>query len=166
MKILVFSDVHRDKNTLLGILNHHQDAEYKISLGDSELKTKFLESYDIIAIKGNYPFDAGFANEHHMVLSGYSFWFVHGHKHNVRSGIERLYEQAMDKQVNVVLYGHTHVADCKVVKNIVIANPGAVNKPRMQTEASYLLLHFEEGKINMAWHHAKTHELLNEYIHS
>ena len=60
MKLVVFSDAHGNKQAVERIINYNKDTDYLISLGDSELPLSFLQSKNIIMIKGNYPLDAGF----------------------------------------------------------------------------------------------------------
>ncbi|MCK5388336.1 MAG: hypothetical protein KAJ22_03545 [Candidatus Izimaplasma sp.] len=55
MKVVVFSDAHGCKIIIERIISFNPDANYFISLGDSELPLDFLMDLDIIAIKGNYP---------------------------------------------------------------------------------------------------------------
>ncbi|MFH5882108.1 MAG: metallophosphoesterase family protein [Candidatus Izemoplasmataceae bacterium] len=162
MKILVVSDVHKEKERLEAILRENKNVEYIISLGDSELKSSFLEKHDIIAIKGNYPFDAGFTYEHEMVINQTKFLLVHGHKYNIRSGIETLYERMLETDVDVALYGHTHVAAFDVVEKRVLANPGSVYKSKGDLTESYLTIDIEPEYCLFKWLDARQHSVISE----
>ena len=162
MKLLIFSDVHRNKKRLEAILEEHQDAEYTISLGDTELKCKFLEDKDIVAIRGNYPFDAGFADEHVMTIEGKRFLFMHGHKYRVQRGIERLYYKVREVEADFTFYGHTHVASFDEVENAYLINPGAIHKSRSELPESYMTVVFIEKEIVLSWLDAANHALLKE----
>ena len=74
MKVVVFSDAHGNKTIVERIMSFNPDADYVVSLGDSELPIDFLMDLDIIAIKGNYPRDGGFAFESILELEDKSFF--------------------------------------------------------------------------------------------
>ena len=162
MKLLIFSDVHRQKNKLLKILQTHADADLVISLGDTELKASFLQTHDIIAIKGNYPFDPGQTYEHTMTIKNKRLFFTHGHKYSVRSGIDQLFEKTKSLEVDFIFYGHTHVAAYMHVETVHIINPGAVGKSRSETPESYLIALLKDEYTIMSWYDAQTHALLKE----
>jgi len=162
VKLLVFSDVHRQRTKLEGILKAHQDADMTISLGDSELKSAFLQDNEIIAIKGNYPFDAGVTYEHIVTVKGKKLLLVHGHKHKVRKGIEKMFFDAKLKGIDIALYGHTHVAKHDEVQGIHFINPGAVSKSRDGNPESYATLTFEDNGVHVTWHDAVNHEPINK----
>ncbi len=160
MKMLVFSDVHRNKKRLEAILKHHEDVEYRISLGDSELKSSFLEQEDIIAIKGNYPFDSGFTYEHVMPVEKYKILLVHGHKYKVQNGLEKLYFRALEAEVDIAFYGHTHIAALDRVDQKLLINPGSVNKSRNHVPESYMIVEFRDDGVHFVWYNAHNHEIL------
>ncbi len=162
MKVLVFSDVHGNKDRLEAILKEHEDAKYTISLGDSELRHKFLQEKDIIAIKGNYPFDAGFTYEHVMAIEGKRFLLTHGHKNRIKAGYEQLHLTMLEKEVDFALHGHTHIADFQNISGKYIINPGAVHRARENSVASYLTIHFQPETLRFVWHNAETHEPIRE----
>lgn len=59
-------------------------------------------------------------------LEGVSIWFTHGHRHGVKQGIGKLMETARLARADVVLYGHTHQAECfRTEDGIWVMNPGS-----------------------------------------
>lgn len=165
MKLLVFSDVHKNKARLLTILDKHNDVDLTISLGDSELKSEFLESRDIIAIKGNALFDPGFTNEHTIDIEGKRILLTHGHKYRVQNGIDKLYYKALEVQANIAFYGHTHIAAFDKVEGHLFINPGSVNNARSSTAESYMTIHIQTSEWIFNWYDAKNHALLREITH-
>lgn len=159
-RLIIFSDVHKQKARLDSILKEHKGASLFISLGDSELKSRYLEDNDIIAIKGNYPFDAGFTYEHEMRIENKKFLFVHGHKYGVRHGIEKLYERMLESNIDFAFYGHTHVAAFDTVDNRYLINPGAVYKSRSEISDSYIYLEIDEALVTIKWLDAENHTLI------
>ncbi len=160
MKVLMFSDVHGHKERLNQILTTHEDAHYMISLGDSELKQKYLQQHDIIAIKGNYPFDAGIAYKHVCVINGWKFLLTHGHKERIKQGYETIYYTMLEAEVDIAFYGHTHVPDFKHISGKHIINPGAVHRPRGSIGPTYLIMELEKQSITLNWHHAQSHDVM------
>lgn len=50
---------------------------------------------------------------------------THGHRHSVRSYLGALLRDAREAKVDVVLYGHTHRADCHQEEDgLWVLNPG------------------------------------------
>lgn len=61
----------------------------------------------------------------HMVC-GVRLYMTHGHIHRVKSGIGALLKDARAADVQAVLYGHTHEADChQEADGLWVLNPGA-----------------------------------------
>lgn len=59
-------------------------------------------------------------------LSGVTLYMTHGHKHNVKYDTAWLLADARRTQAQVVLYGHTHVADCRQEPDgLWVLNPGS-----------------------------------------
>ncbi len=161
MQLLIFSDVHRNKQRLEAILEEHKAVEYKISLGDSEMKSSFLERHDIVAIKGNFPFDSGFTYEHVLPLEGLKILLVHGHKYRVQGGLEKLYFRMQEVEADIAFYGHTHVASLDRVDGKILINPGSVHKSRNHVPESYMIMEIDK-EITFKWYNASTHEMLKE----
>ncbi len=157
MKVLIFSDVHGKKERLEAILEKHPDVEYRISLGDTELKRKFLQKHDIVAIKGNYPFDAGFTYEHMMDIKGRKLLFVHGHKYRVKYGYDRLYYKILEAEADIALHGHTHELSHQEISGKHIINPGAVNHARGSFTETYMTMEFLDRSVHIEWLDARNH---------
>lgn len=57
---------------------------------------------------------------------GVRFYMTHGHKHHVKQVMSLLLRDARNAQVDAVLYGHTHVADChREDDGLWVLNPGS-----------------------------------------
>lgn len=162
MKALVLSDVHGAKKRLLDILDHHRDADVTISLGDSEMKRSFMEKHDIIAIKGNYPFDGGFTHEHVMTLGGVRTLLVHGHRLRVQNGLDRIYHRMVGEDAPIALFGHLHKIVFQHCQGRYLINPGSVGASRGQEAETYMVMHFGETHIDLTWQDARSHEIVSD----
>jgi putative phosphoesterase len=146
MKVVVFSDAHGNKQAIKRIIEFNPDADYVISLGDSECRHSFLLDLDIIAIKGNYPRDGGDSYESILEIEGKRLFLTHGHKFGVGNDLEKLLNKGKSIGADVLLYGHTHVPKLNVIEKIIFLNPGSISSPRCKTPPSYLILNIEKGK--------------------
>ena len=57
-------------------------------------------------------------------IFGVRFYLTHGHRHDVKRTTRLLEADARDSKVDAVLYGHTHIADCRQEQGMWILNPG------------------------------------------
>ncbi|MBN2604914.1 MAG: YfcE family phosphodiesterase [Bacilli bacterium] len=156
MKLVVFSDAHGDRKVIERIIKFNMDADYFISLGDSELPHKYLLDLDVLAIKGNYPHDAGFVYEKMMDIEGKKVLLTHGHKQDVNNGLVTLCSYAMKQNADIVLYGHTHIARVDHVQEVTLINPGSISKPRADIVPSYLILKITKDSVEYAFKEAYT----------
>ena len=59
-------------------------------------------------------------------VGGVRLFMTHGHRHNVKFDTAWLLADARSKQAAAVLYGHTHVADCRRESDgLWVLNPGS-----------------------------------------
>ncbi len=59
-------------------------------------------------------------------MAGAILYMTHGHRHNVKQGIQHLLTDARTSGAAAVLYGHTHRADChREADGLWVLNPGA-----------------------------------------
>ncbi len=156
MKVVVFSDAHGNKIIVERIISFNPDADFFVSLGDSELPLDFLVDLDIIPIKGNYPRDAGFVYESVLEIANKKLLLVHGHKFKVQKSLMKLLRRAMDLDVDIVLYGHTHIAKVDRAGELYLFNPGSIKNPRSKLVPSYLILEITDESIEYTFKEAET----------
>ena len=59
-------------------------------------------------------------------IGGVDLYMTHGHRHSVKSYLGALLRDARAANVQAVLYGHTHVADChREEDGLWVLNPGS-----------------------------------------
>lgn len=58
-------------------------------------------------------------------VCGVDLYMTHGHKHSVKSTTGLLIRDARKCKVQAVLYGHTHIPDCRKEGDLWVLNPGA-----------------------------------------
>lgn len=161
MKIIVFSDAHGNKEIILSILDQNKNADYIISLGDSELPQGFFESRNIISIRGNAYFDGGNYYNHVLSINNRKIFLTHGHLFHVRSTFTQLVNKAKLEGCTIALYGHTHIPKISKIDGIYIVNPGALKKDRLHNTPTYLEIDLKEADVQFTHKHAITNEVID-----
>lgn len=156
MKVVVFSDAHGSKIIVERIVSFNPDADYFISLGDSELPLDYLLDLDIVAIKGNALRDAGLAYESTLKIEGKTLFLTHGHKYGVHKSVMKLLKHALIIECDVALYGHTHIARADKVNDLLFINPGSIKSPRSKMKPSYVILNITRDSIDYVFKEAET----------
>jgi putative phosphoesterase len=129
MKILVFSDTHGDKSKIQQAMLSHSNADVIVHCGDGE--------NDLEAMKGMFPYKAYYNVRGNcdfcssldpvleFTLEGKKFMVTHGHLYNVKWGTQNLIYSALEKKVDIVLYGHTHIPENEYIDGLYVMNPGS-----------------------------------------
>ena len=162
MKLVIISDVHGKKTLLERILRFNPDADNFLSLGDTEMTLDYLLDLDIIGVKGNYPRDPGLGYEHFMTFNGKKFMLTHGHKYGVHKGLKKLAKKAIQENIDVILYGHTHIAHALYCNDTLLLNPGSVYRPRNKQQPSYCIMYVsDKGDITYEFRDSSTNMVLD-----
>ena len=118
MKILVLSDNH---------FNSLNDIDFKsydwvIHWGECGNQRKTLLENKVLRVDGNC--DVG--NDKHLVRDIFSkkVFITHGDLENVKFGFNNLLYKALELNVNVVFFGHTHNPTYFYESGILFMNPG------------------------------------------
>jgi len=163
MKILVFSDSHNKtelmESAVCANLNAPASAgelEAVFFLGDGirdfdRLREKF-PGPRYAGVLGNcdgYALLDDGSYEKLVDCGGFRFLLMHGHRHSVKSGIQRAADYAIAKGADVLLFGHTHEAfdseiDGSAGGSVRCINPGSVGS---WYGASFALLEIRDGKL-------------------
>ena len=130
MRILVVSDVHGKLNLLREAIEAQPTARDVIFLGDGLRQVEdVIELYPdrtFYTVPGNCDWGAGGIPVRQETFGGKRFYFTHGHLHEVKHGLYRLYLAAREAGADIALYGHTHVAYEDYVDGIYLFNPGSL----------------------------------------
>jgi uncharacterized protein len=135
MKILVMSDTHGDIKKAEEAIRKNKDVNLVVHLGDY-----FRDAMKLAEIFPDIPVEYIYGNSDFMIedvpaeklleISGRKIFITHGHRYSVKWDYEKLHRKAKDMHVDLLLFGHTHVAD--IVKNgrYSLVNPGSISDPR------------------------------------
>ena len=149
MRIGVISDSHGDIFAVKRAVAQMGSVDILIHLGDhykdAEIILKELKR-DIIYVKGNCDFSHTVECDKIINIEGKKLMLTHGHRYNVKSNYLNLYYKALEEEVNVVLFGHTHYAEIFEKDNILFVNPGSLSRPRGPAQ-TYAILTIDSGFI-------------------
>ena len=149
VKVLVMSDSHGAKNTMVEIVSA-ENPDLIIHLGDytrdCDAIIKNFPDIPLKRIQGNGDFTSTTPVDDMFTIENRVFFTTHGHTHSVKSGLSRLIQTAKGKQAEVVLYGHTHVPHCEISENFALINPGCAHS----SFGHYAVLHLSDGDFSCA----------------
>lgn len=152
-KILVLSDTHGSKFVLERLLASPPEGLTAVfHLGDGSEETELVmrkyPMYAYIGVRGNCDiFDKDRKETVYTDRGGVRFMLTHGHAYGVKSSIGVAAVTAAAEDAQVLLYGHTHIADDRVVKTAV-GDVRAVN-PGSARSAEYGLITVCDGEITV-----------------
>lgn len=150
MKILVVSDTHRKDENLRQVIKTHGPLDMLIHLGDAEGSDIKIggwvnEGCELLMVLGNNDFFSNLDREKEVKIGRYRVLLTHGHYYNVSLGVERLEQEARDRQVDIAMFGHTHRPFYEVHNGIIILNPGSLSYPRQDgRKPSYMLMEIDD----------------------
>lgn len=143
MKILVFSDSHGAVEPMTqAILEERPDQV--LHLGDYVRDGAKLHTLQIpmLQVAGNCDYDSTEPTILTPVFAGVKFYMTHGHLHGVKSMYYRVIHAALAANADILLFGHTHRAECFQDQGIWIMNPGACGPT-----GSYGVIQLSDGEI-------------------
>ena len=83
-----------------------------------------------------------------LSICGKSVWLTHGHRYHAKARTDELAWWGRQYGVDVIIYGHSHVADITWRDGLLIFNPGSTVHPRGAGPKSFGILVIENGKID------------------
>lgn len=144
MKIAILSDTHRMVQAAAEQLRLIQ-PDLILHLGDvvpdALTLAGMFPSIPLKYVKGNCDPGSNAPEELILELEGHRIYMAHGHRHGVKLDIYRIYFAGVDHHADIVLYGHTHVADIREKSGILLINPGSAG-----FEHTMAILHLEEDR--------------------
>lgn len=135
MKILIVSDTHRYNENYLRVLERVSPVDMVIHCGDiegSEYAIAQSVGCPVQMVQGNNDFFSDLPREKEFRLGKYKVWLTHGHTYGVMVGNNLIKEEAKDREVDIVMYGHTHRPVVDRDDAIVAVNPGSLTYPRQE----------------------------------
>jgi len=152
MKILVISDTHGEIDKAKEAIEDNSDIDLIIHLGDyfrdAQKLSDLFPAIPMEYIYGNSDFMIGdVPSEKLLEYKGKKIFITHGHRYSVKWDYEKLYKKAEETGADILLFGHTHVAELIKRDKYTIRNPGSTSDPRGEENESYAILEIKDGKL-------------------
>lgn len=132
MKILVLSDSHSTLSFMrrcIDAVKPHAIIHLGDHFDDGQAIGEEYPSIRMYQVPGNcdrYRCSPGQPEILITRIEGVDLYLTHGHRHSVKSYLGALLRDARKANVQAVLYGHTHVADChREEDGLWVLNPGS-----------------------------------------
>lgn len=150
MKILVVSDSHRNNENLFRVIEQEKPIDMLIHCGDAE-GTEYIigmkAECPMEIVLGNNDFFSELPREKEFQIGRYKIWLTHGHYYYVSMGPERIVEEAEEKGVDIVIFGHTHRPLLQQEGSLTVLNPGSISYPRQEgRKPSYAIMEYSQDE--------------------
>lgn len=150
-RILVFSDSHGAVKKMINIIENMPGVTAIIHLGDLNRDIQALEDtfFDIpiYGVQGNNDYSGLYPNEKTVTIGGKKIFMTHGHYYLSGFDPSKMKTIPATETADMILYGHTHIADMEKWEGKILANPGSISRPR-RGEPSYGVIEIEDGKLS------------------
>lgn len=153
MKILIVSDTHRHHRNLETVLEKVSPIDMMIHLGDVEGSEDYIEAIancPVQMVGGNNDFFSELDREKEIQIGRYRIFMTHGHQYYVSMGTERIKEEAMERNVDIVMFGHTHKPLIDTSGAVTAINPGSISYPRQEgRRGSFIIMEIDnKGEVH------------------
>ena len=153
MKILILTDIHGHERNLKKVVEKVGQTDLFIHLGDIEGHEDYIEALadcPVHMVSGNNDFFSDLPREEEFQLGRYRVLITHGHYYGVSVGTDRLKEEARSRNIDIVMYGHTHRPEIDIDDHVTVLNPGSLSYPRQWgRKPSYMLMEIDrEGEAH------------------
>lgn len=130
MKILICSDSHKRLDIFQKILEK-ETPEIVLFAGDHStdaIDMSYVYSdIKFYIVRGNTDyFDKETSDKQILEIEKKKILLVHGHRFGVKSYMSDLEREAEEENVDLCIFGHTHIPYYKERDNIIYLNPGAL----------------------------------------
>ena len=147
-KVLIVSDSHARPSNVLAAVRKEKPFDLLVHLGDVQGSTEEIEreaGCPCYFVRGNCDYDDNLPSFTVFYLGANKVYAAHGHRHHVNYGTENLEMSAKENGCCIAMYGHTHVPDIRVKKDLLLLNPGSISLPRQSGfDKTYIVLTMDE----------------------
>lgn len=152
--ILILSDIHGGVTRAIKAVKMHPECKIVIFLGDGARHIDTLREHNrdaaFVAVRGNCDTFLDGVDETELTLDicSHRIFLCHGHTRMVKGGKGALLKGAKEKNCDIALYGHTHIAheEYDSESGIYMFNPGSIGESR-DGRYTYGLLSLDEKNV-------------------
>ena len=122
---------------MVDVIRRHPEVNHILFLGDGLADVERLQAlfprHIFRCVRGNMDCFVMRAAEDESVFELFScrVLMLHGHTRAVKGGTAAAEKRALDEGARVLLYGHTHVPECRYLSEeaLYVFNPGSIGRP-------------------------------------
>lgn len=148
MRILIVSDTHRHDQNLKEVLRGAGPIDRLIHLGDAEGSEDYIRQIancPVNIVRGNNDFYCDLPREEEFTLGRYKVLITHGHYYYVSLNMQEIMRQAKARNMDIVMFGHTHRPLIKFEDGIAFLNPGSISYPRQEgRKPSFIIMEIDK----------------------
>lgn len=152
--ILILSDIHGGVHRAIEAVKMHRKCKTVLFLGDGARHIDALRAANpdaaFVAVRGNCDtfLDGVEETELTLEICSHRIFMCHGHTRFVKGGNGALLNAAKERNADIALYGHTHIAHEEFDKDsgIYLFNPGSIGEAR-DGRYTYGLLSADEKNL-------------------
>ncbi len=160
IKILIVSDTHNDISSLDQALQAESDATHIFHAGDyaKDIRAIDISHKETYAVRGNCDGKYALEKDTQVVTIGKTrFMLTHGHKYGVKTGLDQIILEGKKRNIDAIIFGHTHKAICENIEGILLVNPGSLSSARSQIRTYATIALNDDGELT----HIKLKQLGN-----
>ena len=120
-----------------------------IHLGDAEGCEDYIEvlaECPVEVVAGNNDFYTNLPRERELMIGKYRVLLTHGHYYYVNGGLTHIKRAIDERNLDIVMFGHTHRPVLEQYGDAIILNPGSVSYPRQEgKQPSYIIMNLDEA---------------------
>lgn len=129
MRILVVSDTHNNEAGILQAVELFKPLDLLVHCGDGEADSRmleFVEDIPVARVAGNCDIGSTAPRELLQIWKGVRVLICHGDRYGVKTGLAGIEARGLEAGVDIILFGHTHLALIEKRAGILLINPGTL----------------------------------------
>lgn len=147
MLIVIASDTHRANHRLLELEQMYPQASLYIFAGDyGDDPTRYDHWIGVLG-NNDYFFTDRMPMQRVILAGDHRIYLCHGHQHGYTNREWNIAAAAKERDCDIAVYGHSHVASVKEVDGVLLINPGSLYRSRDGRRPSYCLLELDGPHI-------------------
>jgi len=140
------SDSHGNKENMLNAVDLESPGMI-LHLGDNDRDCTDIEfvypDIPLRSVRGNCDRGSAGLDMDEFMVDDKRLFMTHGHLFSVKAGKARIIEAAISRNVDILLFGHTHLPHYSIINNLVVVNPGSIGLG----SKSYAVIDISDGEI-------------------
>lgn len=150
MRIGVISDTHGNTVSIHRAIEVAGPVDMWLHAGDHCQDAPVLveaTGVPVKAVAGNCDGAVAARIDEFIEAGGKRIWMTHGHRYRAKERHDELAWWARQYDVDVVVYGHSHVAKIIWDDGLLIFNPGSTYHPRGGRGATCGVIEIKDGRV-------------------